>query len=365
MKFISIVFLSVSLFAFTSAKTLSNFSEKYRPKIIGKKISERFIELNKHELYREKYINYQEVCVWVAALKYAALTQDKELIKQLEGRFTPFFSNEAHLIPPPVHVDLTVFGSLPLELYRVTKDRRYFDMGITYANTQWTLPNEATIEEKKWSEKGFSWQTRLWIDDMYMITLLQSQAYKATGNTKYIERAAKEMVVYLDKLQRSNGLFYHAPDVPFFWGRGNGWMAAGMTELLSILPENNPDRKRILEGYRTMIKSLRKYQMPSGMWNQLIDDQDCWAESSSSAMFAYAIITGVKTGWLKGREYEESARNAWMALVDSLNSDSDIKDVCVGTNKENSREYYYNRKRKTGDNHGQAAMLWCAYALLK
>lgn len=42
---------------------------------------------------------------------------------------------------------------------------------------------------------------------------------------KYVERAAKEMAMYLDELQRLNGLFYHAPDVPYFWGRGNGWMA--------------------------------------------------------------------------------------------------------------------------------------------
>jgi len=50
------------------------------------------------------------------------------------------------------------------------------------------------------------------------------------------------MVLYLDSLQCPNGLFYHAPDVPFFWSRGNGWMAAGMSELLSSLPNNNPDR---------------------------------------------------------------------------------------------------------------------------
>ncbi len=48
-----------------------------------------------------------------------------------------------------------------------------------------------------------------------MITIVQTQAYKVTGDRKYIDRAAKEMVLYLDELQRPNGLFYHAPDVPF------------------------------------------------------------------------------------------------------------------------------------------------------
>lgn len=68
-----------------------NFSEKFLPQNIGNNISERFIQLNKHELYRGKYINYQEVCVWVAALRYAQLTENKELEKRLTKRFDFFF----------------------------------------------------------------------------------------------------------------------------------------------------------------------------------------------------------------------------------------------------------------------------------
>lgn len=60
---------------------------------------------------------------------------------------------------------------------------------------------------------------------MYMITIVQTEAYLVTGDRKYIDRAVKEMVMYLDKLQNKNGLFFHAPDVPYYWGRGDGWMA--------------------------------------------------------------------------------------------------------------------------------------------
>ena len=108
-------------------------------------------------------------------------------------------------------------------------------------NNHNTLP-AANEEEQKWNKKGYSWQTRLWIDDMYMITIVQSEAYKATGDVKYINRAAKEMVLYLDELQHDNGLFFHAPDVPYYWGRGDGWMAVGMTELLASLPDNDSNR---------------------------------------------------------------------------------------------------------------------------
>jgi rhamnogalacturonyl hydrolase YesR len=181
-----------------------------------------------------------------------------------------------------------------------------------------------------------------------MITAVQVQAYRATGNPKYIERAAKEMVMYLDSLQEPNGLFYHALDVPFFWSRGNGWMAAGMSELLTSLPKNNPDRIRIMEGYNKMMATLLKYQAENGTWKQLIDEPDSWTETSGTGMFAFAMITGVKNGWLP-----------------YIDANDEIHEVCEGTNKKNDRQYYFDRKRNIGDLHGQAPLLWCASALLR
>lgn len=345
-------------------KALDKFPEGSTPQEIGQLMSQRFIDVNKHALYGGKWINYMETCNWLGALWYAQSVKDRKLIEQLKNRFEPLFGEKKGILPPPLDVDLSMFGSLPLELYKITGDRRYFDLGMSYAEAQWTLPDTADIEQKSWADKGYSWQTRLWIDDMYMLTIMQAQAFRITGKQGYIDRAAKEMVLYLDELQKPNGLFYHAPDVPFFWGRGNGWMAAGMTELLKALPENNPDRPRIMKGYLTMMENLKKYQMPSGMWNQLVDDPECWPETSCTGMFTYAMITGVKKGWLNVKEYAPAARKAWLALVTYVDPDGDIRDVCVGTNKLNDRQYYYDRPRRAGDYHGQAAMLWCAYALI-
>ena len=229
---------------------LKNFPEGYTPDEIGRRISYRFVT-EKHALHAGKWIGYPETFYWNGSLKYAAAAKDKALIKLLQARFEHLFTTEKALLPIKNHVDLNMFGSLPLELYWVTKDERYKEVGLPYADTQWEVPEDAKPEEKAWAEKGYSWQTRLWIDDMYMITIVQTHAYKVTNDSKYIDRAAKEMVMYLDELQRPNGLFYHAPDVPFYWGRGNGWMAAGMAELLRYLPKKHKDRPRIMEGYLT------------------------------------------------------------------------------------------------------------------
>ena len=343
---------------------LDYFPEGYKPEEVGELLSKRFIP-GKHMLHGGEWIHYAEVCTWYGALKFAVAANNKGLVKQLQDRFEPLFTTEKAYQPIMNHVDLNMFGCLPLEFYQVTGDKRYYDLGMPYADTQWSVPENATTEEKEWAKKNFSWQTRLWIDDMFMITIIQSQAYKSTGKREYIDRAAREMVMYLDELQRPNGLFYHAPDVPFYWGRGNGWMAAGMTELLRYLPEDNTDRPRIMEGYLKMMKNLKEYQSQSGMWRQLVDDPECWPETSGTAMFTYAMITGVKFGWLDKEEYTPVARKAWMALVPYINAGGDVTEVCVGTNKKNDRQYYYDRPRIAGDYHGQAPMLWCAFALME
>ena len=59
------------------------------------------------------------------------------------------------------------------------------------------------------------------------------------------------------------------------------------------------------------------------------------------------------------------ARKAWIKLVDYINDNADVLNVCEGTNKKNDKQYYYDRKRYPGDYHGQAPYLWCAAALLE
>jgi len=328
------------------------------PKEIGKRVAERFVSGPHTNFGRSTppaHITYPETVAWYGALTFAEGSADRDLTSRLISRFDPLLAEESTLVPPSVNVDSSIFASVPLEIYIDTRNPKYLELGRQIADKQWEDP---TME-------GLTKQTRFWIDDMYMITAVQAQAYRATDDPKYLDRAALEMTAYLDKLQQANGLFYHAPDVPFFWGRGNGWVAAGMAELLRSLPANHSNRARILEGYRKMMESLLRLQDRDGMWHQLLDHPEAWPESSCTAMFTFAMITGVKNGWLNEKRYAPAARKGWLALITYLDQNGDLRNVCEGTNKKNDLDYYLNRARNTGDLHGQAPLLWCASALLR
>jgi rhamnogalacturonyl hydrolase YesR len=302
------------------------------------------------------FVIYPEVCAWYGSLTLANLTRNTVLRDQLVRKFEPLFTPEgAKHVSQQAHVDFRVFGAVPLEIYMQTKDPRFLDLGRSFADKQW----EATTPD------GITAEARYWIDDMFMITAVQIQAYRATGDRKYLDRTAKAMVAYLDRLQQPNGLFFHAPDSPFYWSRGNGWMAAGSAELLRSLPADHPDRPRILTGYRTMMASLLKMQGEDGLWRQLLDHPEAWPETSGTGMFAFAMVTGVQNGWLDEGTYGPAARRAWLGLLKYIDAAGNISNVCAGTNKGTSIQYYLDRPRNTGDLHGQAPVLWTASALLR
>lgn len=355
----------------THVMAQSNYFSKWpagaSPKEIGKRVAENFVarKLDFETNPRRQYVIYPEVCAWYGSLTVAQLINDQDLKNRLIKKFDYLLTPEgSRRISPNAHVDYRVFGVVPLEIYMQTKDRKYLDLGKGLADKQW----------EKTTPDGITEEARYWIDDMYMIPAVQSQAYRATSDAKYLDRAALAMVAYLDKLQQPNGLFYHAPDSPFYWGRGNGWFAAGMTELLRSLPKNHPRRARVLEGYKKMMASLLKFQDEDGLWRQLVDHPESWAETSGTGMFAFAMITGVKSGWLEAKTYGPAARKAWLGLVKYIDADANVREVCAGTNKAAQEagpdlnaqlKFYLERPRRVGDLHGQAPVLWSASALLR
>lgn len=337
------------------------------PRAVGTRVAERFANrpFDFEHLERRRVVNYPEVCAWYGALRLAQLTQNDALRELLVRKFDYFLTPAGQRrISRERNVDYSVFGAVPLALYQATADPKFLAMGRDFADRQWT---ETTPD-------GISTEARYWIDDMYMITLLQVQAFRGTGDICYLDRTARAMSAYLERLQQPNGLFFHAPDSPFYWSRGNGWMAAGMTELLSSLPADHPDRPRILAGYRKMMTSLLKAQGENGLWPQLVDRSDVWSETSGTGMFAFAFVTGVKQGWLPSEPYAFAARKAWLGLVSQLDEHARLREVCQGTNTgfhevgadaDAQLKYYRDRSRIVGDLHGEAPLLWTAAALLQ
>jgi unsaturated rhamnogalacturonyl hydrolase len=322
----------------------SNWPAGTAPQDVGHRLAENFLARQfEFERGLRPTMIYPEIVTWYGALNVAKLTGDSALQRRLIRRFDPYKAPGASRINLQQHVDFSVFGAVPLEIFMQTGDSAYLTLGKGFADRQWATP----------SANGITSEARYWVDDMYMVSVLQTEAFRATGDRTYLDRNATAMVAYLDSLQQPNGLLYHGPDTPYFWGRGNGWIVAGMAELLYSLPGTHPLRPRILAGYRKTMATLLQYQSPEGLWRQLVDKPDAWLDAET---------------------YGPAARRAWLALVGQLQPNGDIRSVSVGTNiaavevgsnRDTQYTFYLARERKVGDLHGQAPMLWTAMALMR
>ena len=317
---------------------------------------------------------YAWTFAYVASLQYTQLTGDTTNNDYLVSHFdcTQAGPGNSTTSGSRATVDDRAFGDLPLEIFIEKGTAACQTLGMARADAQWTPAADTAITP----------DARYWSDDMFMITGLQDFGYRATKTEKYLDRAALTMVSYLSMLQQSDGLMWHTKMTMAKWGRANGWFAAGMALLLQDLPTSNTNRATIMTGYKNMMAGLLPVQIASGTdagaWRQVLDRTDAGAEMSCTAMFTYALVTGLKNGWISGTQYSTAARNGWIALGNKTNSSGQLSQVCpgtgqaagsagVGTDLTSQQNFYINLQSmfSAGDQHGQAPLLWSAIALLR
>lgn len=346
----SLLIYSLGMMVFSSAIATDPDSQKIKvrndPAEVGKRVADNVINMR----YSWRY---QRVCSYYGALMFSEVTDDPEILERVKKGYHWFSKGPKFNMKG--HVDYNVFGIWPFEIYRQTQDEYYLKKPKFLADHE--------FEELQ--EDGLSSFTRFWIDDMYMVGSLQTQAYKSTGDKVYLDRAAKTIKIYCDKLQKPNGLYHHRADAPFYWGRGNGWAASAFAEIIQVLPEDHEYYDDIKTAYTKMMNTLVEYQGEDGMWHQLLDDPESYAETSCTGMFIYAMATGMDKGWLPYDEYAPVVSKAWDALAGYVNEKGKTENVCIGTNAKNSKEHYLTRPTVTGNFHGQAAVLWAATAMLR
>lgn len=138
-----------------------------------------------------------------------------------------------------------------------------------------------------------------------VLNIARGRLGELTGEGRHLEDAANQVIRYHRYLfNERRGLMHHCwysdslkPGVAF-WGRANGWALLAQVELLDRLPGRHRLRDTLLSLFRRHIRGILQYQDDRGLWHQLLDRADSFAETSCSAMFTYAIARGVNRGYL-------------------------------------------------------------------
>jgi unsaturated rhamnogalacturonyl hydrolase len=211
----------------------------------------------------------------------------------------------------------------------------------------------------------------LWLDDLYMSIPFLARMGQYTGDQKYFDFAARQVIQFTEYLFDDNmQLYFHCyyddlkENGVARWGRANGWAAMAQAELLDFLPENHPKRDTLISIFEQQIVGFSRYQSEKGLWHQILDKPDSYLETSCTAMFVYAVAKGINEGWIDKR-YRTIALQGWDGLKTRINKDGEITDVCKGTGIRDDLVFYYTRPTPHNDFHGTGAMLHAGVEILK
>ncbi|MBP3356788.1 MAG: glycoside hydrolase family 88 protein [Rikenellaceae bacterium] len=206
-------------------------------------------------------------------------------------------------------------------------------------------------------------ENTIWADDAFMAVSFLCRMGKFTGDDKYFDDAANQILKYTQYLWcPEKQIYYHCyhTDVKehgvAHWSRANGWIFMATADLLTYMPENHPKRQAVIDNFRMQAQGVARYQAQSGLWHQLLDKSDSYEEISGTAMFVFGMARGVKKGWLHP-DYIYVAEQGTKGILSMMTEEGDVTNICVGTGIMPSLTFYYTRPTEVNAPMGEGPVI--------
>ncbi|MFN0103617.1 MAG: glycoside hydrolase family 88 protein [Bryobacteraceae bacterium] len=193
-------------------------------------------------------------------------------------------------------------------------------------------------------------------DAVFMVCPLLAKAGRFTGDPTFFDSALSHFELMRKLCLRADGLYRHSPLDEAAWGRGNAFPLLGLTLTLTDLPATHAAHAPLREAYEKHAARLLTAQTRGGCWRQVVDKDDAWEEFTATAMIGWAMQRGIRQGWLRGKRFQSSVQQAWMAVQRRTGADGTLIDVCESTGKQKSLADYYNREAILGKDPRGGAM---------
>lgn len=179
-------------------------------------------------------------------------------------------------------------------------------------------------------------QSWTWCDALFMAPPVYAELAALENDPEYL--------VFMDTLfKRTYNHLYNPADGLFFrddtffgkqeangkniyWGRGNGWVAAGLTNTLTAIPPDSPYRPFYEDLFRRLVGRLVSLQDVDGSWHASLLDPDSYPapETSATALIVYAIAWGVNNGLLDAKTHIPVVMKGWSVLAAAVDADGKV-----------------------------------------
>jgi len=236
------------------------------------------------------------------------------------------------------HADDQCVGQTYAEVYLLYRENKM--IAPLRERFEFILSHPSAVTNLDFSQPhGKATELWSWCDSLFMAPPTWVRLYAATDDQRYLGFAVTNWWRTTDYLyDKDEHLFFRdstyfkkteANGKKVFWGRGNGWVMAGLVRTLQYLPMNNPDRPRFEQQFKDMADKILTCQQPDGLWRASLLDPDSYPakEASGSGFFTYALAWGVNQGLLDRAKFEPAVRKGWAALVGCVDADGKLAHV--------------------------------------
>ena len=179
------------------------------------------------------------------------------------------------------------------------------------------------------SGKNIPWW---WCDALFMAPPLWTRMTAATDDKKYLAYMHREWwktseLLYntTDHLYARDATYLDKTEVngqKMYWSRGNGWVMAGLVQVLQSMPVDDPLRPKYVAQLKEMSEKIASLQGKDGLWRAGLLDPDTYVlpEDSGSAFFVYAMAWGENEGILD-KSYRKVVAKGWAGLLSHIYAD--------------------------------------------
>ena len=330
--------------------------------------------------------NYIDGCMILALLEIYNATGEKKYYEfadafidhrvQEDGTITKYSVEE-------YNIDNVNAGKTLFALYALNgkeKYRKAIDLIYSQVETQ-----PRTEEGNFWHKKIYP--NQVWLDGTYMAQpFYMEYETRCNGMHGCIDSYKQFMNIQKHMKDAKTGLYYHGYDESRemywanpetgcsanFWLRAMGWFLVAMVDTLERMDNQlYYEYRAIMAMLKDAVDAMIAFQdAESGMFWQVVDKagvEGNYLETSGSALFAYAVLKGVRLGYLPKR-YTAYGEKAFYGTCDrhlGVGADGALQlgGICLvaglggATRRDGSLAYYFSEPIVENDAKGVGPLL--------